>query len=371
MDFSDRLAISFYKPVAVINEAHNVYLVQHQESHRFFVKKTLEVYSSEVYKDLQEHPIAGVPRIIDLCEEVNKLTLIEEFISGITLQEMIEKSMLTTDMIGKYMAGLCSILTKMHEHNPPLIHRDIKPSNIMITNYDVVILLDFNAARYYSGVSGRDSDTKLLGTRGYAAPEQYGFGESSPRTDIYSIGAVLKEAVESQRINDHVFDVIIKKCMQMDPSKRYSSAKQLRAAILRAVGTTSAASGSDTSDMIGAAVDAESNPFLPPGFRTHKLPNMLVAFAVYVFVFYICLTLKVNETVGAELWMERIGVLIIALFDILLLNNYCNLQRFAPFQRSDNLLLRELGIFLMAGAITIVLFFGLVFIVGMLFHGGR
>ena len=60
------------------------------------------------------------------------------------------------------MVSLCGILERLHSHNPPLIHRDLKPSNIMITNCDNVVLLDFNAARFYSGEEGRESDTKLL-----------------------------------------------------------------------------------------------------------------------------------------------------------------------------------------------------------------
>lgn len=91
------------------------------------------------------------------------------------------------------MYELCEILEKLHSANPPIVHRDIKPSNIIITNYDHVILLDFNAAKYFTDPN--TSDTILLGTKGYAAPEQYGFGSSTPQTDIYAVGILLKELV--------------------------------------------------------------------------------------------------------------------------------------------------------------------------------
>ena len=198
VNLSQRLSKSFYQVVAAINEPHNVYLVQHRDSGRFYVKKVLDVYSADVYKDLKAHPIPGIPKIIDSWEEDGRLVIIEEFISGVTLRDLIEstsspaantdlREILTVERIGHYMAGLCDILERLHSHNPPLIHRDLKPSNIIITSCGNVMLLDFNAARFYSGEPGRESDTRLLGTKGYAAPEQYGFGESSPQTDIYSM----------------------------------------------------------------------------------------------------------------------------------------------------------------------------------------
>lgn len=231
MDISHRLSISYYKVITPINEPHKVYLVRHQESGRFYVKKILDVYSADVYRDLQEHPISGIPRIIDSCEDNGSLIIIEEFISGLTLRDKIDFTstkpcdfetinicdVLTIEQIGHYMINLCEILERLHSHNPPLVHRDLKPSNIMITSCDNVVLLDFNAARFYTGIDGRESDTKLLGTKGYAAPEQYGFGESSPQTDIFSVGKIIQECVnaftsqnsdsENSSLKENVFSV--------------------------------------------------------------------------------------------------------------------------------------------------------------------
>lgn len=93
------------------------------------------------------------------------------------------------------MYDLCEILEKLHSVTPPIVHRDTKPSNIIITNYEHVVLLDFNAAKYFADTD--TADTILLGTKGYAAPEQYGFGSSTPQTDIYALGILLKELVKS------------------------------------------------------------------------------------------------------------------------------------------------------------------------------
>ena len=283
MDLSDRLAVSYYKTVLPINEHHKVYLVRHQETGRLCVKKILDIYSANVYRNLQRHPVEGIPRIIASCEEDGRLTVIEEFISGITLRDKIEitrkavsvpegippdpassaasaalpegpasdgsasdgsasdgpasddsaSDLLTIPEIGLYMIRLCGILERLHSLDPPVIHRDIKPSNIMISGSRSVYLLDLNAARQYSGSPSQEADTRLLGTHGYAAPEQYGFRESSPQTDIYSVGRTLKEAVGALPCEDHTFDVVIAKCTQMDPSKRYASAGDLKAAIVK------------------------------------------------------------------------------------------------------------------------------------------
>lgn len=258
MNLSDPLSVSCYDMIAPINESHQVYLVRHQESGRIFVKKILSVYSADIYRKIRRHPVAGIPVIAASCEEDGKLIVIEEFISGNTLSDLIEltgrseaapygspesacpssvipNEPLTIPKIGRYMIRLCEILERLHSLDPPVIHRDIKPSNIMITAGDTVVLLDLNAARYYSGSPGRSADTRLLGTHGYAAPEQYGFRESSPQTDLFAVGMTLKETVDALPYEDHTFDAVIRKCTQMDPSKRYASAGALKAAIQRSL----------------------------------------------------------------------------------------------------------------------------------------
>lgn len=73
MDLDQRLAISYYKPIAAINEPHHVYLVQHQETKKIAIKKVLDVYNLAVYAELYRNPIAGTPRIINYYEEANSL----------------------------------------------------------------------------------------------------------------------------------------------------------------------------------------------------------------------------------------------------------------------------------------------------------
>ena len=148
MDLDQRLAISYYKPIAAINEPHHVYLVQHQETKKIAIKKVLNVYNLAVYAELYRNPIAGTPRIINYYEEAGQLTVIEEYISGTSLQDKISHADIAPSDMLQYMLDLCAILEQLHQHNPAIIHRDVKPSNVIITSYNRAVLLDFNAAKY-------------------------------------------------------------------------------------------------------------------------------------------------------------------------------------------------------------------------------
>ena len=125
---------------------------------------------------------------------------------------------------------MLKILKNFHNANPPIVNRDIKPKNVIITEQNSVILLDFNAAKIYS--DSEMKDTLLLGTPGYAAPEQYGFGQSSVKTDIYAVGIMLKEMVQSVEKYNVKLDDIIKKCTQLNPNDRYLNIEDLEKDIL-------------------------------------------------------------------------------------------------------------------------------------------
>ena len=275
------------------------------------------------------------------------------------------------------MIGLCEILMRLHSMDPPIIHRDLKPSNIIVTGYDNVYLLDYNAARHYRRDAERDTDTKLLGTQGYAAPEQYGFGESSPQTDLYSIGRILQECVnalpennnatgnnidkpstDSAKATDpHIFDNVIRKCTQLTPSKRYSSAGALRSALLSCLGQSS------RPDITGTVI----NPYLPPGFRTLNPWKMLIATVVYFLVFYISITLQVKDSSGMELLLEKLTILFLALMNIAMGSNYLNIQRYLLFHQSTSRTLRIIGTLLSMAASTFFLFLAMIFFIGITF----
>ena len=330
MDYSRRLAISYYKTIATINEQHKIYLVQHQETDKICVKKVLDVYNKAVFEYLMSNPIEGTPHIIELCEEEAKLIVIEEYISGDSLQVLLDEKKLTKESVVNYILQLCDIVEKMHNAPVPIIHRDIKPSNIIIDNRNNVVLLDFNAAKYYREESLRD--TVLIGTTGYAAPEQYGFGSSTPQTDIYSIGILFKNLLDSLDNTTGCYDSVINKCIRIDPATRYKTISEVQMAILNNVNH--------------ASDDKKENykKFLLPGFRTLTIWKMFLAIFGYICVFYLSFSLTVDGAVLSELWFNRILLFLSFIIWILFNCNYLDIHRQLPLCNSRNIFLKILGI---------------------------
>ncbi len=334
MDYAGRLEISYYNTIANINSAHRIYLVQHRETGKIYIKKILDVYNPHIYEYLKEHHITGTPRLYHVYEENGQLVLIEEYVSGASLQEMIDEGALSIDRIISFMGELCGILEKLHFLKPPIVHRDIKPSNIIITSCGRVVLIDFNAAKYSSDTA--DHDTVLLGTKGYAAPEQYGFGSSTPQTDIYALGILLKELSRSLPAHTNIFDTIISKCTEMNPSDRMKTVGQLKKELEKL---------QCSDDENCSTVSGTQKSFAPPGFRTKTPWKMLTAVAGYLFIFWVSLSMEVKDASVSRLWMERIAALLILLSLVFCCFNYRNIQRFMPLCANRYSLIRWLGVF--------------------------
>lgn len=343
MDFSQSLTLSYYKTIATLNETHNIFLVQHQDTHKIYVKKILTVYNIDIYKELSTHPICGIPKIVDYYENENQLILIEHYISGQSLEDIIATETLDLQTIIHYALELCDIFEKLHNLNPPIVHRDIKPSNIIITEHNHVVLIDFNAAKHFSDSS--TSDTILLGTKGYAAPEQYGFGSSSPKTDIYGMGILLKELTSSLPDIPPAFMKIIEKCIQINPSDRYNTMVELKNALLNSGDTPKPK----------ATKSFSYNELLPPGFRTHTAWKMLFAIPSYLFIFWMSLSLTFENTHGVSLWIERIFCLLVFLSIILVTFDYRNVHRSFPLCKSKHRIMRFFGIILLNILVVVAL----------------
>ena len=196
---------------------------------RLFYRKVLTVYNTQVFAFLKEHKSRHVPRVESFREDENTLIVIEEFVQGRTLEEILddEEEALSFREKIRILTELCDGLSFLHSAQPPIIHRDLKASNIMLTEDGVVKIIDYDAAKIY--ISGEKKDTVLMGTHGVAAPEQYGFAASDVRTDIFGLGKLIERMLPDNADADR----IVEKATHMDPKKRYSSAAQIREQILR------------------------------------------------------------------------------------------------------------------------------------------
>ena len=220
-----------YEPVKEINSHANIHVVKDIKTGELFIQKDLTSYNLSVYRHLLYHPPRNVPRILKFCEHNGILTIIEEYIRGKTLEEVLHRNgSLDLETVVNYSVEVCKIVAHLHELQPPIIHRDIKPSNIMLTPNKDLILIDMNAARFMGAVA-QNADLSLMGTKGYAAPEQYYEVAADPKTDIYALGIMMNELytgyITRKCTLGGPLGEIIEKCTHVDPENRYNNAEEL------------------------------------------------------------------------------------------------------------------------------------------------
>jgi len=179
------------------------------------------------YQILKEKNFALCPRIIHAWEDGNKTVIIEEYAHGETLLDRIARKEYLTEIEAKsVLLKLCDGLLPIHAQG--VIHRDITPSNLILQPGNIVKFIDFDAARVVK--EHKAEDTHFLGTIGYAPPEQFGYGQTDERSDIYSIGVTVQKALpENYR---GYLTKILSKCAEIDPNKRYQNVKELKRAII-------------------------------------------------------------------------------------------------------------------------------------------
>lgn len=192
-----------------------------------------EIKNINIYRKLKSMNIKGIPKIYDIFEKDGKTYIIEEYINGDTLQNILaSQGKISPPEVMYIVIKLCDILTQVHNAN--IIHRDIKPSNIILTSDNAVYLIDFAIARNKN--NNAVNDTKRLGTEFYASPEQYGFAQTDNRSDIYSIGKLMTVLLtgkeEIKNINKLPYYRIIKKCVKIDSANRYKNTSKLKRALI-------------------------------------------------------------------------------------------------------------------------------------------
>lgn len=189
------------------------------------------------------HP--ALPRIFDILEDDSSIYIIEDYIEGNSLEKLLQNNgKFPEHTVVGWAKQLCDVLGYLHSFRPnPIIYRDMKPSNIILTRDGAIKLIDFGIAREYKIDAG--SDTVYIGTRGYAAPEQYGFGQTGIATDIYSLGITLFHLITGISPCNPSFEMkplryfdknlsagmerIIDRCTRYKPNERYSSVRELLA----------------------------------------------------------------------------------------------------------------------------------------------
>lgn len=188
-----------------------------------------------------DHP--ALPRIVDIIDEQDVIYVVMDYIEGETLDYVVNQyGAQSQEQVIDWAKQLCQVLHYLHTRTPPIIYRDMKPANVMLKPDGNLKVIDFGIAREYK--SSNLQDTICLGTRGYAAPEQFGGqGQTDARTDIYCLGATLYHLVTGHNPAEPPYEIypirhwnsqlsgglenIIEKCTQLNPNDRYQSCAEL------------------------------------------------------------------------------------------------------------------------------------------------
>ena len=367
MGIQEQLSLSYYKQIGVLNSEHDVFLVQHVQTNAVYVMKKLSVYNVDVYRKLMAFPVRNIPRITEAIEEDGFLTVIEEYISGSTLRRILEERISEGQTKGldirealDYALQLCTIIKDLHSFDPPIIHRDIKPSNIIITTDNVLKLVDMDAAKI--GSCGEARDTVLMGTEGYAAPEQYGFGSSGIRTDIYAIGVVMAEMAHGKfsrsELRDTLWDNIVEKCTRLSADERYSSVDEILSALheiqhrvsrARYEDINSAGSQKTIVEISGIQSPGIQGNWLPPGFRTKKKGRMVLASLGYLLLIAMGFQIEVENATQAQVNLNRVFFILIAFMEVLIIGNYRGIWSVFGINRIRNRWIKGIAVAFIAG----------------------
>ena len=243
-----------------------------------FVRKRLAAGLGSVYESVYAAQRDGVrlshlPRIVECRRQGDELVVVMEYAAGETLADAAASAKDATcrlDLVRRVFPDLCDAVSELHElFGAPIIHRDLKPSNVMVSPGGVT-LIDLGIARAYR--EGADQDTTHFGTRAYAPPEQFGFGQTGVTSDVYALGMLLffcltgRDPTPGDReggfVDADVPEVlrgIVVRAAELDPTRRFSSVRAFKDALLPAL----------------HAATGETRPSLePPAFETtHARPS--------------------------------------------------------------------------------------------------
>jgi hypothetical protein len=227
--FTDNFDPQDYEGIASLSGNDGVTLMLHRDTKRQIVRKRIGGASRELYRQLVQTRHENLVRVYGLEDAGDYCYTYEEYIDGVTLDDIPKP--IPVEQARDWIGQLCSAVKILHAQRPVIIHRDIKPGNVMLTKDGTIKLIDFDASKVFS--SDKRRDTELMGTPDYAAPEQYGFAPSGPRTDIYAIGVLFHELVADYKPNEGNdpykgrYKHIIQGCIELDPERRYKSVAEL------------------------------------------------------------------------------------------------------------------------------------------------
>lgn len=369
MNFTMEYYLSKYEELSVLSDTKKcrTSLMRNKDTGELVVKKEMGKESFSVYSLLKSIKNKNLIKVLECFRDEDKTIEIEEYVNGERLDDYFREKKATLEQVVDVGIALCEGLAPMHKLN--LVHRDIQPKNIIITNEGNLKIIDFDISRKEN--ENATHDTTLLGTVGYAAPEQYGFAQTTNRSDIYSIGAVLKELSSFSEL-----DKIIAKCMEMDPANRYENVEQLKNELEKIKGQVERkdngfGSGSYNDMEFGTETNNGESDELPkitlkyfiktiPGFRRGNFIFMIIAIMMYGMILYAPYSVFIEYKYNTQL-QRVIGGIFYMLGCIIPYMYFANIgdiaRRLPPRQFNSRLsrILYQIGV----GLLLMIVFWGI------------
>ena len=355
------LELSFFEELSSLDDKGKVFLVKDMRDDTIHVKKILSKDVADVYDALSKAEIPGIAKVEAVFPDEEQVIVIEEHINGTALSRIMKKRTLKPEEAASVIYFLCDALSILHAMNPPVIHRDIKPSNIIIGKDGAIRLIDFDAASRYTPEKNRD--TTLMGTQGYAAPEQYGFCRSGPETDIYALGVLLNEMLTGrlpiEKTVKGPFASVVEKATAMDPENRYHTADEMSRAVSLVMHPEREGNPSDGASSSGQFYYKKKprrSKYLLPGLDAKEIYVRVMAAAGYLLLGWSCLNTDYTDRetgsvlYGSQLWLNRICMFFALFLTIVYLGNFMGIREKFPSRDSG----RHNGLKTAAGALTVL-----------------
>lgn len=248
-----------------------------------FIRKTIATDSGQgrTYEKIFRAQHEGkrfvhMPRIFECYVADSSLVVLLEYVEGETLQDYVRERGASYELALRIFPPICDAASELHKaFDPPLIHRDLTPANIVVSPGGITII-DLSIARTFQPDATKD--TTYFGTRAYAPPEQFGFGQTDVRSDVYTLGKVLAFCAganddEATTAPDPGIARVVRKATELDPEKRFQSVEALKAAFLSALASARPAEQPPNIAPKPAACSAsEALPALQPVFQPIPQP---------------------------------------------------------------------------------------------------
>lgn len=181
-----------------------------------------------VYELLSTIKHKNLPLVYEACSNGNKTLIVEEYIDGMSLNQVLEQGVYSVYAMKQIVQQLCDAIHVLHTNH--IVYRDIKPENILIDSQGTVKLIDFDASKIYKLYEIKD--TRIMGTVGYAAPEQFGITQSDEKSDIYSLGILINVMLTGEHPAKLMYKgkigKIIEKCIMTNPERRFDNVIQIK-----------------------------------------------------------------------------------------------------------------------------------------------